>query len=168
MADKYQSLLAGREEMVEATTVSTGVAEAGDIIALDSSGKIDVSLLPTGLGPEVVAVLASETLNAGDFVNIWDNGGTANVRLADSTNDRPAHGWVQAGFAAAATATVYIRKGVNTSVSGLTPGARQYLDASGATTEVPPALPTDVIHQFLGVAVTATSMIVDIEDEIVL
>lgn len=168
MADKYQTLNSGRETMVEATTVSTGVAEAGDIVALDGTGKIDLSLLPTGVGPEIITVLASENLGAGDFVNMYDNVGTANVRLADASNDRPAHGWVLTSVTSGNNASVYIRKGINTARSGMTPGARQYLGTAGDPTATFPVLPGSVIHQFLGIAQSATTMIVDIEDEIVL
>lgn len=167
MADKYQSLNAGRETMVEATVISTGVAEAGDIVALDGTGKIDLSLLPTGIGPAVQTILASENLSAGDFVNVYDNAGTPNVRKADSTNDRRASGFVLSSVTSGNNATVYF-EGQNNQLSGLTAGQRLYLDASGAVTSVAPALPTDLIHQYLGKALNATVMDVEIEDEIVL
>lgn len=165
MADKYQSLLSGRESMVEATVVSTGVAEAGDIVALDSSGKLDLTVLPNGVGPLVITGVAAEDLAAGDFININSSG---QIRLADASNDRPAHGFVKDAFLTAATATVYLRTGVNDDLSGMTPGARQYLSTAGNRTETVPVLPGSVIHQFLGVAKSATEMVVDIEDEIVL
>ncbi len=46
MADKYIYNNAGKFKEREATVVSTGVAEAGDIVALDATGLIDPSLLP--------------------------------------------------------------------------------------------------------------------------
>ena len=168
MADKYQSLLSGRETMVEATVVSTGVAEAGDIVALDAAGKIDVSLLPTGVGPAVQVLIADENLSAGDFVNIFDNGGTPTVRLADSTNDRRAVGYVKEAVTAGNNATVYF-EGLNDDLSGLVAGQRLYLDASGDVQSTAPSLAGgDVIHQYLGKALSATSMDVEIADEIVL
>lgn len=168
MADKYQSLLSGRETMVEATVVSTGVAEAGDIVALDAAGKIDVSLLPTGVGPAVQVLIADENLSAGDFVNIFDNAGTPTVRLADSTNDRRAVGYVKEAVTAGNNATVYF-EGLNDDLSGLVAGQRLYLDASGDVQSTAPSLAGgDVIHQYLGKALSATSMDVEIADEIVL
>ena len=77
---------------VEATVTSTGVAEAGDVVALDANGKLDMSVLPTGIGADVAIILASENLGAGDFVNIYNNAGTANVRLADATAANAATG----------------------------------------------------------------------------
>lgn len=168
MADKYQSLINGREQMVEATATSTGVAQAGDIVALDSTGKLDVSLLPTGVGPAVQVVVASENLDAGDFVNIFDNGGVANVRKADSTNDRRAVGYVIEAVTAASNATVYF-EGRNDQLSGLTAGQRIYLDSAGNIQTTAPSLAGgDVIHQYLGKALSATTMDVEIADEIVL
>lgn len=165
MADKYQSLAGGRETMVEATVVSTGAGEAGDIVALNSSGKLDITVLPAGVGPLVITGTAAENLTAGDFININSSGA---IRLADASNDRPAHGFVKDSFATSATATVYLRTGINDDLSGMTPGARQYLDSAGNRTETVPVTPGSVIHQFLGIAKSATEMVVDIEDEIVL
>jgi hypothetical protein len=168
MADKYQSLLSGRETMVEATVISTGAGEAGDIVALDGTGKLDVSVLPTGVGPAVQVILASENLSAGNFVNVYDNAGTANVRLADSTNDRRASGYVLAAVTSGNNATVYF-EGQNNQLSSLVAGQRIYLDAAGAVTSTVPSIAGgDVIHQFLGKALNATTMDVEIADEIVL
>ncbi len=164
MADKYQTLENGREKMIEATTVSAGAANAGDIPALGADGKFDPSLLPNF---DVSAVVASEALSAGDYVNLWNDGGTVKARKADASNDRPAHAFVKTSFASAATATVFF-EGANAGQTGLTPGARVYLGAAGAGTNTVPALPGSVIHQFLGVAISATEVNTDIADEIVL
>ena len=137
MAQKPIQLVAGKLTQVEATVVSTGAADAGEIVALDSSGKIDVSVLPTGVGPNVKLVLASEAIGAGKYVNIYDNGGTPNVRLADNSNGREAHGFVKDAVASAANATVYF-EGTNDDLSSLTPGARQYLGTAGGVTATPP------------------------------
>lgn len=164
MADKYQTLVGGRETMREAQVTSAGAADAGKIVALDAGGKIDPTMLPA---QDVTSIVASEALNAGDYVNIWNDGGVRKIRKADSTNDRPAHGFVKSAVLSAASGTVYFEGG-NPGVSGRTIGARQYLSASGGVQETPPVLPTDVIHQFLGVAVSATEINTDIEDAIVL
>ena len=47
MADKYMSLNNGKRTLVEATDTSTGAADAGEIVALNSAGQIDASMLPT-------------------------------------------------------------------------------------------------------------------------
>lgn len=167
MADKYQTLINGRETMVEATIVSSGAPSSGEIVALDSSGRIDVSVLPTGVGPDVATIQTSEILNAGDYVNVYNASGVPKVRKADATNDRPAHGFVQNAYAVSDLASVYF-EGPNDDRSGLTIGARYYLGAAGGISATPPALPTYVIHQFVGIAVNATTINTDIDDEIVL
>ena len=163
MADKYQTLdtTTGKRKLVEGTVTSTGVAQAGDIVALDAAGKLDISLLPVGVAADVklVTVSTGVTLAAGDYVNFWDNTGEE-VRLADHSNNRPAHGFVLAGYTAGQTATVYF-EGANTALSGLTPGARQYLDTNGDATETPK---TTGLHQLLGVAISATEINTDIQD----
>ena len=165
MADRYLALVGGKRSVTEATVTSSGVAEAGDIVGLDASGKIDPTLLPTGVGPDAIAVLVSEAagLTAGDYVNFFDDGGVASVRLADNSNGRDAHGFVLDAFADAATATVYF-EGSNSALTGLTIGARQFLATAGGTTETPVAVTSGDLHQFLGVAINATTINTDIED----
>lgn len=168
MAQKPIQLVGGKLTQVEATVVSTGAADAGEIVALDSSGKIDVSVLPTGVGPNVKLVLASEAIGAGKYVNIYDNGGTPNVRLADNSNGREAHGFVKDAVASAANATVYF-EGTNDDLSSLTPGARQYLGTAGGVTATPPTFAGGAtIHQLVGSAISITEIDTDIDDCIVL
>lgn len=164
MADKYIALTAGKLGNKEATSVSTGVAEAGDVVALDGTGKIDPSMLPVGVGADVKVLPSTENFAAGDYVNIFDDGGTPSVRLADQSNGRDAHGFVVAATTSPANATVYF-EGSNANLSGLTPGARVYLDTVGGVTQTPA---TTGIHQFLGVALSATEVNTDIDDCILL
>lgn len=169
MANKYIELNATSGELtqVEGTVTSAGAGDAGEIIALDSSGKIDISLLPTGIGPDVAIVLASENLSAGDYVNIYDNTGTPNVRKADASNSREAHGFVLSAVSSAANATVYFEGG-NNGLSGLTPGARMYLGTAGAATATVPVSPGSQIFQLLGIAIAADTINTDIDDIVVL
>ena len=98
---------------------SAGAANAGDIPALDSSGKLDTTVLPSGIGAATKVVVASESLTAGDFVNIYDNAGTASVRKANATDTtKPTHGFVKAGVSSGANATVYL-DGENNSLTDL-------------------------------------------------
>lgn len=163
MADKFIELNNGKLREKEATESSTGVAEAGDIVALDSTGKIDVSMLPVGVGPDVSVLPATENLSAGDYVNIFDDGGTPSVRLADNSNSRDAHGFVKAAVTSGSNATVYF-EGANDSLSGLTVGARHYLDTAGGVTSTAPASPAAQISQYLGLAINATTINTDIDD----
>ena len=142
---------------------STGASDAGKIIALDSAGLIPVSMLPSDVGLAVYEIPASETLAAGDFVNIWNDGGTPRVRRADASNGAgfQAHGYVNAGVTSGETASV-LTDFKNTGQTGMTPGAAQFLSATnpGRSTETAPTTATH-IAQYLGVAVNAT--LIDVE-----
>ena len=170
MADRYQTLDNGCKKLTEATTASTGVAEAGDIIALDGTGKIDISLLPNGIGADVKVLEAFENIDAGDFVNIFDDGGTPKIRKADNSNDREADGFVLNAISAAATGTVYFEGG-NTALAGLTPGDRYYLSTAGDVTSTPvdpDVAAAGTLHQYLGKASSSTEICVEMDDKVVL
>ena len=168
MAHKPLQLVAGKITQVEATVVSAGSGDAGEIVALDSSGKLDVSVLPTGVGPNVKLILASENIGAGKYVNIYDNAGTENVRLADNSNSREAHGFLLDAVTSGNNATVYF-EGTNNDLSGLTPGARQYLGTAGGVTATPPTFAGGAqISQLVGNAISATEIDTDIDDIVVL
>lgn len=155
MANKYLKNAAGQIAEQEATVVSAGAGDAGEIVALDGAGKIDVSVLPVGVGPEVATVTASEALSAGDYVNIWNSAGSFRVRKADAATAKEAHGFVLAAVANGAVATVYL-EGTNTQVAGQTPG-RVYLGDTGAGAAAPATDPGELV-QVIGTAVSATAV----------
>lgn len=173
MADKFLRVhpTLNTPAELEATTVSTGVAEAGDIVALDTNGKLDVSLMPTGIGADVAVIEASENLDAGDFVNIYDSGG-ALVRKADASvasAGEIAHGFVLDNVTSGNDATVYF-EGTNNQMTGLTPGASYALSHStpGGVVELSTAT-TTAGHslQVLGVATAAGALNVEIGKPII-
>src|ERR1043165_10021096 len=104
---KFISLVNGVLTQVSALVQSSGAGSAGWRPALDSTGRLDQSVLPLGVGPDIQQALASEALGAGAFVNIYSNGGVKSVRLADNSNARPAHGFVKSAFAIGETAIIY-------------------------------------------------------------
>lgn len=164
MANKYIALVAGKLTNTEATVTSVGAGDAGEIVALDASGKIDVSILPVGVGPDVKILATTEDFSAGDYVNIFSDGGTPAARLADASNGRDAHGFVKAATVAPAVATVYF-EGPNADLSGLTIGERVFLDTVGGVTQTPRVAG---LHQLLGYAVSTTEVNTDIDDCITL
>ena len=164
MAKKYIELLNGKLSNKEATVSSAGAANAGEVVALDSTGKLDVSVLPVGVGPDVKLLEVSEDLLAGQYINIFDVSGTPKVRLADASNGRDAHGFVKEAYLAGATAVVYF-EGPNDDLTALTVGGRVYLNTAGTVTQSPRSTG---IHQFLGIAVTPTEVNTDIDDCILL
>lgn len=162
MANHYLTIKNGVPTREFPTTQSVGAADAGKIPALGDNGKLDMSVLPPGVGQQVSVITASEALTAGNFVNIWSDSGTAKVRKADNSNGRQADGFVIAGVASDAEATVYPLDGVNSALTGLAPGGMYWLGTAGAATATPLDA-TDVanankINQQLGKALSATEL----------
>lgn len=158
MAEKYLKIgTDGLPTEQEATVTSAGAVDAGKIPALDASGRLDTTLMPAGVGQNVSTITASEALNAGNWVNIWNDAGVTKVRKADNSNARRAHGFVRSAVALAASATVYGPGELNDQLSALTIGSEYFLGtAGGGTTTVPTA--SGSIVQALGVAESATSI----------
>lgn len=168
MVDKYLFNNGGVSTEKAALQASTGATDAGKLVALDSTGLLDASLLPVGIGADTASVVSSESLAAGDLVNIWNNAGTANVRKADgSTAGKEAQGFVLASVTSPALATVYFT-GSNTQMTGLTPG-RQFLSVTtpGKTQAAAPTAAGQV-SQIVGFATSATEMNYQPRDLIVL
>lgn len=152
----------------EINTVATGGApSANSIPRLDSNGRFDAAMMPTGIGADTATIQASENLAAGDFVNVHDVTGAARVRKADASNARQAHGFVLASVTSGQNAVVYF-EGQNTALTSLTIGARYFLSASTAG-QASTAVPTTAGHilQELGVAVSASALATEIESPIV-
>lgn len=166
--NKYIANAAGTLTEVAAVQTTAGAGDAGKIVALDGQGKLDTSLLPTGVGADTRVITASEALAAGDLVNIWSDAGAFRVRKADaSTAGKEAMGFVLAAVANAAAATVHF-EGDDNQVTGLTPG-RRFLSAStpGGTQAAAPTTAGQVV-QSVGFATSATSLNFDAGPAIVL
>lgn len=156
MADKYIKNNAGQLAEVEGTVTSAGAGDAGKIVALDSSGKLDTTVMPTGIGAQTQAMVCSENLTAGDLVNIWNDSGTRKARRADCSNGRRAHGFVLSGFTSGATATIYLDDTI-TGLTSLTSGSMYYLSTTGGITSTAPST-SGYISQEIGVAVSTTAI----------
>lgn len=168
MAQKPLQLVGGKITQVEATVISAGAADAGEVVALDSNGLLDVSVLPVGVGPNVKLILASENIGAGKYINIFDDAGTAKVRLADNSNSREAHGFLLDAVTSGNNATVYFES-TNNDLSGLVAGARQFLGTAGGVTATPPTFAGGAtISQLVGTAISTTEIDTDIDDVVVL
>ncbi len=163
MADKNIQLVSGKLTEVEATVVSAGAGNAGEVVALDSTGRLDNSVLPVGVGADTKIIEASENIGAGKYVNIFDDAGTAKIRLASNDSGRDAHGFLKDAVLSAANGTVFF-EGPNDDLTGLTIGARYYLSTAGGVTATPPTSPGATISQFVGIAVSATEINTDIDD----
>jgi hypothetical protein len=162
MANKYLELTTGGAlAEKEATTASTGVTDAGKVPALDATGRLDITMMPVGVGSEALTVTASETITAPALVNIWNDGGVLKARYADASAasaGKRAVGYVTSTINSGASGTVFF-EGRITGLSALTPGAVYFL--SGTTPGAPTATaPTTSGHcvQEIGVALSATEI----------
>jgi hypothetical protein len=172
MANKYIAMVTGLLREIEALVTSAGAADAGKIPALDGTGRLSTTVMPVGLGPETTSLSASGALAAGDFVNIFDDTGTAKCRKADgAVTGKEANGFVLASVIDTGTATVYALGGqANTQLTGLTPGARYWLSDTtpGQVTATAPTSGAGKVVQYLGRADSATSMVPVYTDPVVL
>ena len=158
MAEKYLRQNAGKIGEVEGTVTSAGAGDAGKIVALDSAGRLDASLMPSGIGADTEVMATSENLSAGDLVNIWDDSGTRKARKADASNGRVAMGFVLSATTSPNNATVYL-SGDITGLSSLTPGTPYYVSGStaGAVTATAPSTSGHFVQQ-IGYAVSSTAI----------
>lgn len=156
---KLLRLVSGIYTEIVGTQTSAGVGNAGDIVALADTGYLDPTVMPPGSGPDVKTITASEALSAGDLVNLHNSSGLK-VRKADaSSSAKEADGYILASVLISASATVYF-DGLNTAVSGLTPGTDYYLSDStpGGVTSTPVS-GTGKINQFIGTATAAGELV---------
>ena len=155
-AKKFLRLVNGVLTEIFGVQTSAGAGNAGDLVSLDNSGRIDNSMMPVGIGADTAAITASETLAAGDWVNVWNSSG-AKVRKADATTaGKEAHGFVLAAVTSGNPAAVYF-EGTNTQVTGQTPGAVYLQTTAGTGGATIPGASGNVVQQ-IGVAVSATAV----------
>lgn len=173
-AKSFLRLVAGKWQQIRGVVISAGASNAGDIVALDDSGRLDSSVMPVGIGANTQSIPASEALSAGNFVNFYSNAGVLNVRKADNSNGRRADGFVLAAVASGATATVYPMDSVNSALSGLTPATEYFLGTAGGVVATPldETLTANQgvgkISQLLGTSKSATELVTNDCDPVIL
>lgn len=165
--NKYIKNASGTLTEEAALQASAGAGDAGKIVALDATGRLDSSMMPVGIGADTASIVTSENLSAGDLVNIWNDGGTAKARKADATTSgKEAHGFVLSAVTSPAAATVYF-EGTNTAVTGLTPGNQFLATTAGTATATAPSAAGNVVQK-VGVATSATTLNFEGQQPIVL
>jgi len=166
MAEKHVRINGNALEEREPVVISTGAPDAGRHIATGTDGKLDMSLLPTGVGADTVVIQASENLTSTDVVNIFDGGsGAFRVRKADATTaGKSANGFVKAAVTSGQNATVYLR-GLSDNRTGLLPGKYFLSTTPGQITQTAPAA-TGNVYQVVGVATSATALDFNADDPI--
>ena len=164
-AQRFLARTGGKTKQMQGKAVSTGAPDAGALVALGDSGRLDQSVMPLGIGVQVDILPASEALDAGDFVNIHDDAGAAKARKADNSNGRPADGFVSTAVTVSGDATIYPLDGVNAAMVALLPGKEYWLGTAGDVTATPldetDAGNANKISQQLGKALTATELRTD-------
>lgn len=156
-AKKFLRLVAGVLTEVFGVQTSAGAANAGDLVSLDDAGRIDVTMMPVGIGADTKIMVASEALAAGNWVNVWSDAGAFKVRKADATvAGKEADGFVLAAVSSGANATVYF-EGTNNQVTGQTPGAVFLQTTAGAGGATVPSATGNVVQR-IGAAVSATEV----------
>lgn len=147
MPDKFlQHDAAGGFREVEATATG-GAGKANKIPALDLSGRLDSTMMPTGIGAETSALEAYGNLAAGDFVNVFNDGGVMKVRKADASSAvAPANAFVLSAYTAGQTAVVYW-SGLNGARTGMTPGTHYLSTTPGASNHVAPASTGNIVQK---------------------
>lgn len=154
--NKYLTQSNGNITEAASVQSSAGAGDAGKIVALDGGGRLDETMMPTGIGADTATIEASEDLSAGDLVNIWDDSG-ARVRKADaSTAGKEAHGFVLSAVTNGQNAEVYF-EGNDDQVSGLTPGVQYLSTTAGSATATPPSSSGNVVQR-VGFATAATAL----------
>ena len=157
--NKFLELTAGGAlAEVVSNDASAGAGDAGKLVALDTTGKLDQTMMPVGLIPDLANFVSFENLAAGDYVNIFLDAAVAKVRKADATTvGKEADGFVLAAVTAPATVDVYF-EGSNTQVTGMTIGATVFLQTTaGAGGSTVPSAAGNVVQK-IGRAISATSV----------
>src|SRR5215208_4917959 len=114
-APRFINRVAGKWKQIVAAVTSS----PDSIVATDATGKIDISMMPVGVGAETVVCTTSENLAAGDFVNLYLNAGVITARKADATTTgKTADAFVLAASTSGNNATAYGTSNTNTQLSG--------------------------------------------------
>jgi len=166
-APKYLKRDATSGFVSEVIATETGPS-AEVVVSTTAGGTIDPTLLPASGASTAVA---GESISAGAFVYVKLSGSPAVPTLFNAvwaSGGNQAIGFVLTSYTVTQTATYY-DGGVDSALSALTVGSRYYGDkstAGGVTTTVPTG--AGVLAQFLGTAVSTTSIEVNIEDAVIL
>lgn len=154
---KFITLNNGELSLDNGIQSSAGIADAGRVLVSNTNGYLDQTLLP-----DTRQIIASQSLPAGSFVNVWSNSGTANVRLASALGfSYVTHGFVLNSYNSGDVATVYF-SGSNNAITGATPGNIFISTTPGGFSSVSPD-PSDSansgkIIQKIGIATSSTNI----------
>jgi hypothetical protein len=145
------------QSLGEVIPTQVGGSGAENLIpALDNTGRLAVSMMPSGVAPEVKIGNAFENIAANALVYIRADGTVANATAA--SGGKYAKGWSQAAVTTGNPVTVQF-EGTITGLTGLTIDAPYFLSstvAGGIAATGPTASGT--LWQEIGVAISATEL----------
>jgi hypothetical protein len=169
-ADKIPALNASGvldHTILNAATTSAGAGSSNKIPALGGDGRLSQTMMPIGVGNEAKTMTTGEALSAGNYVNVYSDAGVFKVRKADATTaGKEAHGYVVDAASSGATVTVYF-EGVNSAVTGMTPGAVWLHTTAGQGSATAPSASGNV-QQHIGTAISATEVNFEPQEHVVL
>lgn len=133
------------------STQAGGAGNENKIPSLDASGRFPQTMMPVGLGDDVNTLVASESLSAGDFINVYWNStdGAVRVRKADAgAEGKEANGFVLSSYTALQSAAVYF-EGTNNQLVGLDDGMVHFLSptTAGASTSIVPSGSGEIVQR---------------------
>lgn len=148
---------------VRLAVVGQTVEGARSVTELNNAAQIVVT--PTASKDAAESLLvASESLDALDLVNVWDDSGTPKVRKADATDDtKPAHGFVVedvagASFGPGDSVRVFYTGNVLRGLVGLVPNQPYFLSETAGEITATPVTGTGKILQVVGYAISTTDL----------
>jgi hypothetical protein len=144
MADKYIDLGSNGLQRKEATATSAGAGDAGKIVALNGSGQIDETMLPSSTS---VTMTCSEDITDGQLINIHDSGGAKVRKASNASFATRAMGYATSTNTTGNSVTVVLRQGLSASQSGLTIGTKYYLGTAGAITDTAPTSAGTIVQE---------------------
>jgi hypothetical protein len=102
-------------------------------------------------------LIIGQSVSAGQFVNIYVDGGVSKIRPADASLNYPADGYVLESGNLGSIASVF-SLGINDKVSNA-PVGPVYLSTNGGVSASPPAPGSTVVLQLLGPAIAANAIV---------
>lgn len=156
----------GSQATYSGKTTSAGAGDAGEVPVLDGAGKLDISMMPNGVGGDALTLTSGEALTAGDYVYISAAGLV--FKADNSAIGKAARGYVLQSVAITTAVVVYFDDN-NTGVTGKTPGVTYYTSSTaGAVTASPDVTTVGKVLQEVGFATSASSIHTNIQEPIVI
>lgn len=148
------------------TQLPIAALRADKLLGFDDEGQPTLYINGGGGGGgggsgTTMTMTAGEALSVGNLVNIYTDTGVAKMRKANATDaTKPCHGFVLSSIPLNGSGTFYAGGQINGGVGGLSPGAVYYLStAAGGATTAPPSSAGNIVQE-VGIALSATNLLV--------